>query len=255
LKDFYHWEIDDKSFEVEKDCIQKSSRVIYSSDFMVSLAQKEYVINATDYKNKFNVVPFGLNMDDIPQTVFKKDFSGELNIVFVGRDWERKGGELVLNLFDELEAKGFNVHLTVIGSDPDSAKNKPNINVIPYINKSIPEQQQQYFNVLKNAHFLILPTKADCTPMVVAEANAFGVPALVSDVGGLPTIVQNGRNGYLHSESAKALDYLMTIERTFNNKENYSELSFQSRQVYETVLNWDAWAKQINVIGTSINKI
>jgi glycosyltransferase involved in cell wall biosynthesis len=194
-------------------------------------------------------------MDDIPPTLFQKDLSGKLSIVFVGRDWERKGGELVLSLFDELEAKGFNVHLTVIGSDPEGAHNKPNISVIPYINKSIQEQQQQYFNILKNAHFLILPTKADCTPMVVAEANAFGVPALVSDVGGLPTLVQNDRNGYLHPESATALDYLYTIERIFNNKENYSELSLKSRQVYETVLNWGAWAKQINVIGASINKV
>ena len=59
-------------------------------------------------------------------------------------------------------------------------------------------ERDTLYRAFAESHFLVLPTQADCTPLVIAEANAFGVPCLVSVLGGLPTLVQDGQNGRLY---------------------------------------------------------
>ncbi|RZV34380.1 MAG: glycosyltransferase family 1 protein [Chromatiales bacterium] len=50
---------------------------------------------------------------------------------------------------------------------------------------------------LSQARVLILPSLQENAPMVIAEAMAAGVPVVASDVCGMPTMIDEGENGYL----------------------------------------------------------
>jgi glycosyltransferase involved in cell wall biosynthesis len=89
--------------------------------------------------------------------------------------------------------------------------------------------------------------------MVIAEANAFGIPALVSDIGGISTLVQSGSNGFLFPPSAGGIEYAKTIFQVFRDSAWYQKLSKTSRQEYENRLNWDVWAREICQIGKEIS--
>jgi glycosyltransferase involved in cell wall biosynthesis len=54
------------------------------------------------------------------------------------------------------------------------------------------ENLRQHF---KTASLLVLPSLEDNCPMVVLEAMAAGVPVLAANVGGLPDLIQDGKNG------------------------------------------------------------
>lgn len=252
LSCFYKWNLLPSQFEIEKKAISYSSSVIYSSDFMAELARTEYKELLNGSNDKIGVVPFGLNMDSVPITIKEKELNGSIKLVFCGQDWIRKGGKKALAAQQELLNRGTKAELTIIGCNPEEAHNKPGITVIPFLNKNVPEQQQQYFDILTNSHFLVLPTLADCTPMVIAEANAFGSPVIVSNVGGIPTLVKHDINGLMLDEHATGADYADAISEIFNNETKYKEMSKLSRKTYEDRLNWSAWAKEICSIGQNL---
>jgi len=230
----------------EYQAIQKSSKLVYSSDFMANRAKVEYHDILSENPNKVHVIPFGTNIDSVPEQITVRSVDDRLNLLFVGRNWQRKGGDIVLETLQYLRKQNINAHLTIVGSNPEVAKGHPNVTVIPHLNKNKPEQQQQYFDILNQSHFLLLPTRADCTPMVIAEANAFGVPALVSDVGGIGTLVKSGLNGFLFPFTARGDQYGDIAAHLFTNPQTYHQLSVTSRREYDTRLNWNAWAKQIH---------
>ncbi|MFX1762828.1 glycosyltransferase [Paraburkholderia sp. A1RI-2L] len=63
---------------------------------------------------------------------------------------------------------------------------------------------------LHNLDVLVVPSKFDGRPNIVMEANACGVPVIASPVGGLPEMIEEGRNGYLASprETPRIADLL-----------------------------------------------
>ena len=62
---------------------------------------------------------------------------------------------------------------------------------------------------------LVLPSVVDGRPMVVLEALAMGVPVVASCVGGLPVLIEEGRNGFLCEPGnvEEFVDRLMSLEQ------------------------------------------
>ena len=92
--------------------------------------------------------------------------------------------------------------------------------------------------LLSNAHFLLLPSMAECFGIVLCEANAFGVPSLAHDVGGIPEIVKNGVNGQLFSVDSPVEEWAATVSRWFGDRAAYERLALSSRAEYDKRLNW-----------------
>ena len=114
------------------------------------------------------------------------------------------------------------------------------------MNKNIPEQRARLQRLYLDSDFFLLPTRADCTPIVLSEANAFGLPALATDVGGVSDIIRDGENGFVLPLEAGGKEYAAAIAAAFANRENYRALRHKSRNAYEERLNWDAWGRAVN---------
>ena len=98
------------------------------------------------------------------------------------------------------------------------------------------------------ADFLLLPTRSDCTPIVFSEANAFGLPVITTDTGGVAGIITDGENGFMLPVSARGAAYAQVIARLYQDDQRYAELVKSSRATFDHRLNWDAW-------GTTVKKL
>lgn len=245
VEDFYGWNVTEAGYRNEEKTLSKAHWIIYSSDFMKTLARDSYAHQIGT--KQVVTIPFGLNLDSAPQTYKKKQIDSEkIRLLFVARFWERKGGSIALQCLSELVSSGLPAHLTIIGCTPDIPETlSAHVSVIPFLNKNEADQQKRYFDILSDSHFFILPTRADCTPMVIAEANALSTPVLVTDVGGIKTLVDDGENGFLFDLNDDGKRYAEKIRATITSPSDYEQLCRSSFSKYESTLNWNAWADSL----------
>jgi glycosyltransferase involved in cell wall biosynthesis len=170
----------------------------------------------------------------------------QLKFLFIGVDWNRKGGPSAIELVEKLNNLGIAAHLTIVGCKvPDEVKLSKCISHISFIAKSEKQGIDRLTKLYEEAHFFILPTKADCTPVVFSEAMSFGLPVITTDVGGCSSIVINGVSGFCFKESMFIEESLRSITMVNQDKSKYEALALNSFTFYSDNLSWSINGRKI----------
>ncbi len=231
--------------KIEHAALQKSNKIVYSSEWAAESAIKYYKAD----KNKITVISFGGNLLCEPiNSELPLSTSGDevCELLFIGIDWHRKGGETAIKTLLELRKAGFKCNLTIVGCNPNLKEYADQVVVVPFLDKNIEVEYEQLHDIYLKSHLLLLPTNADCTPVVFSEAAAFGVPVVTSDIGGISSIIHEGVNGCLLPTYSNEIQYANKIMSIFKDKKYYNDFRRSSRHEYETRLNWKIWNEKIN---------
>lgn len=225
---------------IEATALNRCSLAIYPSEWAAQNAIQMYGISPS----KVKVVPWGANLEckrtaeDI-RTIVESRVKSPCKLLFFGMDWFRKGGNVALEAAQELNKMGLETELTVVGCHPIIPGSLPKfVKVLGFIDKFTQEGEAQINQLLADCHFLILPSQAECYGIVFCEANSFGVPCLATNVGGIPTVVQDNLNGKIFPLTASALDYCNYIFSLMKNYDEYKKLALSSFEQYQSRLNW-----------------
>ncbi|MBC7695243.1 MAG: glycosyltransferase family 4 protein [Burkholderiales bacterium] len=230
---------------IEQLAITKSKTVIVSSQWAADSVENDYKKTKSDIK----IIPYGANFEKAPGfSELNFEIPKVWKLFFVGVYWETKGGDIAYNAFTTLHDRGYEVELTVLGCIPPVKYNHSKLKVIPFIDKNNPEGQRQMKEIYQQQNFLILPTRFDCTPIVINEASAFGITCLVANSGGVAGHLKNNENGFLIPYEDNGNGYAQKIEELINSPESYINLRKQTRQLYESQLNWEHWANEFQKI-------
>jgi len=233
--------------KMEKLALEKCKLAIYSSDWAAKTAIENYQVA----QSKVKVVPFGANiecdrsLDDIKAIVDSRP-SSQCNLLFLGVDWFRKGGDIALEVARELNQQGLNTKLTVVGCQPITNKPLPTfVKSLGFISKDSKEGRKKIDQIISDSHFLVLPSQAECYGIVFCEANSFGVPCITTDVGGITTVIKDNLNGKTFSKDAKIADYCAYISNLFTDYSQYKSLALSSFKEYQLRLNWSVAGKAV----------
>jgi glycosyltransferase involved in cell wall biosynthesis len=228
---------------IEAAAIGRAAAIVYPSEWAVRSACQNYGANPeTTYK-----ISFGANLAHVPSREKALDHSlnGPIKLLMVGVDWERKGGAIAFDCLTNLLARGVDAQLTICGCVPPAGYEHPRLQVIPFLDKNDPVQQQRLSQLFLESNFLLFPTRADATPIATCEASAHGLPTLITDTGGTRGAIVDGVNGFLLPMEAGGPEYAEVILRTIADVARYRELVTGSRDQFEQSLNWDVWGKAV----------
>lgn len=229
---------------VERSAILGSRRGFYSSEWARSSAIRDYGAAPS----KIEVIPFGANLSHAPTAQEVATHIAERTLrpcrfLFIGKQWERKGGDKAVQIVEALQKQGVPAILTVLGEPPPVAREwlrAPGI-----ISKSTPEGSALFNKTLLEHDFFLLPTKADCTPIVLAEASAYGLPSITHDVGGVSSMLEPDKTGLLFEESASPETIAASVRAIVDRPERYRAMASHARERYETVHSWSTVAKRL----------
>ena len=229
--------------EIEHQAIQKAALALFSSEWAAASALNEYAANPA----RVFVAPFGANLDEIPdeKDALQRKKNPVCRLLFLARSWERKGGQIAFQALLTLEETGLAALLVVCGCTPPPGIFHPWLKVIPSLDKNKADQNRQLTELFLSSDYMLVPTRADCTPIVFCEAAAFGLPVITTDTGGVSGVVRNGENGYMLPYYAKGAEYARLITEIYHDDERYYKLVRKSRQAFEERLNWDVWARTV----------
>ncbi len=226
--------------EVELNSIANSVHNSFSSRWAATSAIDHYGARPQDV----SVISWGCNFENIPDIEDKPEPDRkEFRLLFIGGEWLRKGGDVVYAAADILAERGVPLRIDFVGVvPPDGARDDPRFHHHGYLSKSDERQLGQLHSMMGDADLLFLPTRQDCTPMVFAEANAYGTPVLTRDVGGVADVVRDGLNGVVLPEEAEPGEFADAIEALWRDPVRCRALRVSARREFDQRLNWDAWA-------------
>ena len=239
---------------IQNISLEKSKLAIYSSEWAAQTAINYY--NADPEKVK--VVPFGANIegrksiDDIRASIESRP-TDKCKLLFLGVDWLRKGGDVALEVAKQLNDSGLNTELTLVGCQPPDQEVLPSfVKPLGFISKATADGKSKIYQLIADSHFLILPSMADCTPIVFCEANSLGVPCISRKIGGIPTIIRDNLNGKLFGMDVDPTEYCQYIYNLFANYTQYKELALSAFNEYESRLNWQVAGKKVKELLMSV---
>ena len=117
-------------------------------------------------------------------------------ILFVGIDWERKGGPLLLEAFHKVRHRLPDATLRIVGCRPRGVEH-PSIHVEGLLHKDDPGQRTRLTQCYLRASCFCLPTSFDPFPNALVEAARAGLAAVAIDNGSRREAIADGVTGAL----------------------------------------------------------
>lgn len=231
---------------VERVAAKRCTGIVETSDWAASEARRLWRLPSETVAS----IPFGANIEtdvtpeNVAEVVSSRGFE-ECRLLWLGKEWERKGGSIAAQATKLLNEKGLKTKLYVVGCEVPEGETHDGIVPVGFIDKKTEEGKKKLRDLIKSSHFLILPTKAEAFGIVYCEAAAFGVPSLAPDVMGVGSAVIDGQTGVLLKRDAKAADYAEVIEGLFKAPEKYQALGESAYHYYRENFTWPKVAEKI----------
>jgi glycosyltransferase involved in cell wall biosynthesis len=172
---------------IEKErSIYRHAQVIFTPSAFVS---KSLIEQYGICESRIQCVGIGGNIPIPPLESLPEDRYASQEILFVGIEWERKGGPQLVEAFKQVLKDYPNAKLKIIGCSPDI--NLPNCTILGRLPL---EEVAKHFAA---AAVFCMPTRNEPFGVVFLEAFAHRLPVVGSPVGALPEFIENGLSGYL----------------------------------------------------------
>jgi len=252
-------------FDWDQLVLEKSSIIAYAADWVRDETIRNYPVDPA----MLTVLPFGASVfdpaEDVVEWAIVARKRSPCRLTFIGVDWIRKGLPLAYSLMKRLNLNGVPTILNVVGctfgpavtvpglKEPWLGPHRPfnseglfslrvrtdkSVRIWGFLNKDKKSDYQQFCDILCDTHFLIHPSEFECFGVVLAEANAFGVPVLSLDRFGPRSIIKSGLNGHLFEPDRFVAEASTLVISRLDKHEVYRRECRAAFEEYKKRLNW-----------------
>lgn len=217
---------------VEGASWRKSARCLISSDWARRSLISEYGIDPRICR----VVPFGPGVQ--PTNVPRRELdAGEpLRLLAVVRNWQRKRGDVAVEVLQALSVAGVPATLSIVGNVPVELNGVPGVRELGRLARDTMGQIYLEHDVLLDF------ASANASAVTLTDAAAFALPVVATAVGGVETIVADGITGFVVPPGAQTVASAVERLRQLREPVTYAKMSSEARARHSGLLNWDRWA-------------
>lgn len=234
--------------------LYRADRVLSTSHVM-ALETKQYT------NKEIDVTPFGIDLLKFKNTQVDSIFSPETIVVGTvkalsskyGIDYLIKAFKIVLEKNPHLPLK-----LMIVGEGEDKEKliqlceNLKISNDVVFVGKVDNNLVPNYLNMM-DVYVALSTLDSESFGVAIVEASACEKPVVVSNVGGLPEVVDNNKTGFV-VESKNPQEAANSIEKLILNKDLRIDMGKAGREKVSEQYNWDDNVSLVVDIYTNLLK-
>ena len=231
--------------EIERVSLQRASFAAFAAPATLRSAVDELGVPP----QRTAVIPMGAHIVPAdPATVrapADPPTARDCRLLIVAADPARKRVDLAVRTAETLRARGIQATLSVIGPGTRRARASPAVDPVGPLRLLTPEDTQKHRQLLRASHLQLLPSLGEAYGIAPAESAHFARPSIVSDTGGLPSVVHHDRTGLVLPVDADHRRWADAIAQLVQDPARYQRYSTAALARARSELNWSAWAAGI----------
>jgi glycosyltransferase involved in cell wall biosynthesis len=211
--------------------IENCKGIFTMSSWLAIYLKEKFPLNS----HKVHFVGGGSNID--PSKIMNVRKNGK-RFIFIGVDWKRKNGQLVVDAFNKLSKVYPDSELYIIG--PKKLPNLKNKQIFYLGNLSF----QDISHYLNLCDFFVMPSKFEAYGLVFAEALIYGLPCIGKNLYAMPEFIENGKNGIL-IQNDDIRELFLAMKELFEYSYKYKNYVSMNHSKYLQLYSWDNVATKI----------
>jgi len=217
----------EKRFETAQKILLESKANIVSSNFLQNVMSH----TVDDFHSVF--VPYGLNFLYLDTNNSVYTAQSKISFLFSGTLSKHKGIDVVIKAFKSLKNKSF--ELNIYGDGPlrdfvnSEVKDSDNIH---YHGKYSKEDTKKLIQT--NDVVLVPSTWYENNPIILQEMIAANLPAIVSNIGSLPEMVEDNKTGFIF-EISDSNDLKKVVEDIIENPTKLNDIKYNMYKNYNVI--------------------
>lgn len=179
-----------------RQLVEMEQRVFQNCSFIFARSDQTKRSIVEDYQiapERVHVVGGGVNLIRLPDEPHNKTSATAPTVLFIGKEFHRKGGDLLLEAFGALRAEIPKARLLMVTDDPvfpEAKKDGVEIVQPTWIREEI-------VRLYRAADIFVLPSRLETWGDVLLEAMAFGLPCIGTDSDAMAEIIDHDSTGIL----------------------------------------------------------
>lgn len=173
----------------EKELYMKMDRIFTMSKWLATSFVRDFGVKL----EKVIPVGAGINLPYVKETTDRN--YDECKILFIGVDFERKGGKYLIEAFKKVKKEVRDARLTIIG--PTLSGLPQDVKCLNFISKNTRDGLDTLLNEYASSSIFVMPSLYEPFGIVFLEAMAHRLPCIGTNVCAMPEIIDHGVNGFV----------------------------------------------------------
>jgi glycosyltransferase involved in cell wall biosynthesis len=208
----------------EEQSLRKATLIFTMSEHVKRSLEEQYGLPP----EKIVRINGGTNSPILEQ--FDSDRYARKNILFVGVEWERKGGPQLLEAFVKIRNRHPTATLTIVGSSPKIKG--AGIEVMGCV------QQKDVAKYLSKASCFCMISHREPFGIVYIEAMHAGLPVIASDLGATPDFIINGKTGFMVNPD-NIDDIAARIDELLSDPDKCRQMGQEAQKLARAEYTWE----------------
>lgn len=220
-------------YALERTLYRSAACVFAASDWVTSSLIEDYGV---DPARVVNIGGYGCNFDT--EDGLTKHHDGK-TILYVGYEFKRKGGEVLLAAFERVAAEIRDAELLIAGPGRLAGPLPPGVRPFG------PVSRQELARLYARASVFVMPSLFEPFGMVFLEAMAHGLPCIGTDKCAMPEIIVDGETGFL-TPAGDAGALAEKIVYLLRRPETMRAMGERGRERVRRLFTWRAVARRVD---------